>query len=224
MGKLIAIEGLDGSGKTTQIEILGTRLENDGIDAKTISFPNYESESSALVKMYLDGQFGEKPGDVSAYAASVFYAVDRYASFRTGWEDYYKNGGVVISARYTTSNAIHQTSKLPENEWDEYLDWLFETEFGRLGLPKPDLVIFLDMPPEVSQKMMTGRYKGDESKKDIHERDVKYLENCRKAAKYIAEKCDWAVIPCSEKGEPRKIEAISDDIYKEVLKTIGKNK
>lgn len=222
MGKLIAIEGLDGSGKTTQIEILAERLKADGIDAKTISFPNYESDSSALVKMYLAGQFGEKPGDVSAYAASVFYAVDRYASFRTGWEEYYKNGGVVVSARYTTSNAIHQTSKLPENEWDSYLDWLFETEFGKLSLPEPDLVIFLDMPPEVSQKMMTGRYCGDESKKDIHERDIKYLENCRKAARYISEKCGWLVIPCSENGEPRTREDISNDVYKAVLKTIGR--
>lgn len=216
MGKLIAIEGLDGSGKTTQIELLSKRLREEGIPADTISFPNYESDSSALVKMYLAGDFGSKPGDVNAYAASLFFAVDRYASFKTDWEKYYNGGGVVISARYTTSNAIHQTSKLPESEWDSYLDWLFETEFEKMGLPRPDLVIFLDMPPEVSQKMMTGRYHGDETKKDIHERDRGYLDRCRKAATYIAEKNGWHTVGCAENGEPRSRAEIAEEIYSEV--------
>ena len=216
MGKLIAIEGLDGSGKTTQIELLSKRLREEGIPADTISFPNYESDSSALVKMYLAGDFGSKPGDVNAYAASLFFAVDRYASFKTDWGKYYNGGGVVISARYTTSNAIHQTSKLPESEWDSYLDWLFETEFEKMGLPRPDLVIFLDMPPEVSQKMMTGRYHGDETKKDIHERDRGYLDRCRKAATYIAEKNGWHTVRCAENSEPRSREEIAEEIYSEV--------
>ena len=216
MGKLIAIEGLDGSGKTTQIELLSKRLREEGIPADTISFPNYESDSSALVKMYLAGDFGSKPGDVNAYAASLFFAVDRYASFKTDWGKYYNGGGVVISARYTTSNAIHQTSKHTESEWDSYLDWLFETEFEKMGLPRPDLVIFLDMPPEVSQKMMTGRYHGDETKKDIHERDRGYLDRCRKAATYIAEKNGWHTVRCAENGEPRSREEIAEEIYSEV--------
>ena len=222
MGKLIAIEGLDGSGKSTQIELLAKRLEENGIEAKTVSFPNYESDSSALVKMYLGGEFGSNAGDVNAYTASLFFAVDRFASFRTGWQEYFDNGGVVVSARYTTSNAIHQTSKLPENQWDEYLDWLFDTEFCKMSLPKPDLVIFLDMPPEVSQKMLSGRYEGDESKKDIHERDTKYLENCRKAAKYIADKYNWLTVNCAEKGEPRTRADISDEIFEAVKKAIGR--
>jgi len=220
MGKLVIIEGLDGSGKTTQTDLLSKRLSEGGYSVKTVSFPNYESDSSALVKMYLAGEFGSHPDDVNAYTASLFYAVDRYASFRTGWENYYNEGGNVIAARYTTSNAIHQTSKLPENEWDSYLDWLFETEFGKMKLPKPDLVIFLDMPPLVSQKMMTGRYMGDESKKDIHERDTEYLKNCRRAAKYIADKYGWLVISCAENGEPRTIADISDDVYSAVTAAI----
>ena len=141
MGKLIAIEGLDGSGKSTQIELLAKRLEENGIEAKTVSFPNYESDSSALVKMYLGGEFGSNAVDVNAYTASLFFAVDRFASFRTGWQKYFDNGGVVISARYTTSNAIHQTSKLSENEWDEYLDWLFDTEFCK-GICCKSYVLF----------------------------------------------------------------------------------
>ncbi len=213
MGRLIAIEGLDGSGKTTQIELLGERLRAEGIPAEIISFPDYKSDSSALVKMYLSGRFGSKPDDVDPYSASLFFAVDRYASFKTDWGKYYNGGGVVISARYTTSNAIHQASKLPESEWDAYTEWLFDTEFVKMGLPAPDLVIFLDMPPEVSQKMMSGRYSGDESKKDIHERDRGYLESCRRAALHIAESCGWQTVVCSENGAPRSKEAIAQEIY-----------
>ncbi len=222
MGKLIAIEGLDGSGKSTQIELLEKRLEKEGITAKTVSFPCYNSESSALVKMYLAGEFVQNAGDVNAYTSSLFFAVDRYAGFRKGWQEYYDNGGLVVSARYTTSNAIHQTSKLSEDEWDSYLDWLFETEFGKMKLPAPDIVVFLDMPPEVSQKMLSGRYEGDESKKDIHERDTEYLSKCRKAASYIANKYNWSVISCAENGEPRTREAIAEEIFECVKKTIGR--
>ena len=220
MGKLIIIEGLDGSGKSTQTDILAERLDKAGIAVRTVSFPNYDSDSSALVKMYLRGDFGKKPDDVNAYAASLFYAVDRYASFASDWAEHYKNGGTVVAARYTTSNAIHQTSKLPRSEWDGYLAWLTETEFVKMGLPSPDLVIFLDMPTEVSQRMMTARYKGNEEMKDIHERDVAYLESCRKAAAYIAEKYGWLVISCAENGEPRTREDISDEIFAAVLREI----
>ena len=220
MGTLIAIEGLDGSGKSTQIKLLADRLTGEGIPAKTVSFPHYESDSSALVKMYLAGEFGSEPGDVNAYCASLFYAVDRYASFRTDWESYYQKGGVVVSARYTTSNAIHQMSKLPEAEWPGFMEWLFDLEFGKIGLPAPDLVIFLDMPPEVSQKMMTGRYQGDENKKDIHERDEGYLENCRKAAYRLAKQYGWLVIHCAEGDAPRSREAIAEEVFAAVKEKI----
>ncbi len=220
MGKLIVIEGLDGSGKSTQLELLPQNLLKNGIDSKTVSFPDYDSDSSALVKMYLAGQFGKKPGDVNAYAASLFYAVDRYASFKTGWGDYYNQNGIIVSGRYTTSNAVHQTSKMPDGEWRGFLDWLYDLEYNKVAIPKPDKVIFLDMPIEVSQKLMSGRYKGDESKKDIHESDTAYLEQCRKAAMFTAEYSGWTIIPCAKDGEPRSIEDIANDILNETLKVL----
>lgn len=218
MGKLIVIEGLDGSGKSTQLELLPQNLLKQGIESKTVSFPDYDSDSSALVKMYLGGKFGNKPGDVNAYAASLFYAVDRFASYKTTWGNYYNQNGVIVSGRYTTSNAVHQTSKMPENEWKDFLDWLYDLEYNKVGIPKPDKVIFLDMPIEVSQKLLSGRYKGDEAKKDIHESDTAYLDKCRKAAMFTAKYSGWTIIPCSKDGDPRTIEDISKDILNETLK------
>ncbi len=212
MGKLIVIEGLDGCGKTTQIERLPVKLCEKGFDSKVISFPDYNDPSSTLVRMYLGGEFGDSPDAVNAYAASLFYAVDRYASYKRHWSDYYDNGGTVISGRYVESNAYHQMAKLPESEWEAYLSWLYETEYGKTAIPKPDAVIFLDMPVEVSSAMVASRYEGDESKKDIHEKDSAYLNNCRKAAVYAAKKCGWTVINCAENGKPRSIDDISDDI------------
>lgn len=218
MGKLIVIEGLDGSGKSTQLELLPKNLHKNGIDSKTVSFPDYDSDSSALVKMYLGGKFGNKPDDVNAYAASLFYAVDRFASYKTNWGEYYNQNGVIVSGRYTTSNAVHQTSKIPETEWQNFLDWLYDLEYNKVGIPKPDKVIFLDMPIEVSQKLLSGRYKGDEGKKDIHESDTAYLDKCRKAAMFTASYSGWTIIPCAKDGEPRSIEDISNDILAETLK------
>ncbi len=218
MGKLIVIEGLDGSGKSTQLELLPQNLLKQGIESKTVSFPDYDSDSSALVKMYLGGKFGNRPDDVNAYAASLFYAVDRFASYKTTWGDYYNQNGVIVSGRYTTSNAVHQTSKMPENEWKDFLDWLYDLEYNKVGIPKPDKVIFLDMPIEVSQKLLSGRYKGDEAKKDIHESDTAYLENCRKAAMFTARYSGWTIIPCAKDGEARSIEDISKDVLTETLK------
>ncbi len=212
MGKLIVIEGLDGSGKTTQVELLPQKLKEMGIDAKLISFPDYKDPSSTLVRMYLGGEFGDKPDSVNAYAASLFYAVDRYASYKRYWSDFYDDGGVVVCGRYVESNAYHQMAKLPESEWENYLGWLYETEYGKTAIPKPDLVIFLDMPTEVSSALMTSRYKGDETKRDIHEKDRAYLEACRKAAKYAADKCGWTVISCADGKNPRTIEDISEEI------------
>ena len=212
MGKLIVIEGLDGSGKSTQLELLPENLKKFGIETKTVSFPNYDSDSSALVKMYLSGKFGEKPEDVNAYAASCFYAVDRYASYKTDWGKYYENGGTVVAGRYTTSNAVHQASKLPEDKWENFLSWLYDFEYNKVRIPKPDLVIFLDMPIEVSQKLMSKRYSENGGKKDIHESDVDYLNHCRKAALYTAEFSGWKIVSCAKNGEARSIEDIANDI------------
>lgn len=220
MGKLIVIEGLDGCGKSTQLELLPQNLLKNGIESKSVSFPDYDSNSSALVKMYLGGEFGKKPGDVNAYAASLFYAVDRFASYKTNWGDYYNQNGVIVSGRYTTSNAVHQTSKMDESEWQGFLDWLYDLEYNKVGIPKPDKVIFLDMPIEVSQKLLSGRYKGDEAKKDIHESDTAYLDKCRKAAMFTAKYSGWTIIPCAKGGEPRIIEDIAKDILEETLKVI----
>lgn len=218
MGKLIVIEGLDGSGKSTQLDLLYKNLKAKSIDCRSVSFPNYNDPSSTLVKMYLNGNFGKKPSDVNAFAASVFYTVDRYASFKANWGEYYNNGGTVIAGRYTTSNAVHQASKLPESEWESFLSWLYDFEYNKIGIPKPDKVIFLDMPVEVSQKLLTKRYNGDNSKKDIHESDTEYLDRCRKAAVFTAEYSGWETIPCSKNGEARTIDEIAKDVLDSVLK------
>lgn len=219
MGKLIVIDGLDGSGKTTQFDILREKLA--AVTAvKAISFPDYQNPSSALVKMYLNGEIAESAADVNAYAASSFYAVDRYASYKMFWEKNYLNGELILASRYVTSNAIHQMGKLSESKWDSYLEWLADYEYSKLGLPKADMVIFLDMPVEISQRLMSGRYGGDESKKDIHEANVKYLQICRRSALYAAEKLDWRVVPCSRDGEVLSVGEISGklmQLIKEVL-------
>ena len=220
MGKLIVLEGLDGSGKSTQLSILEKTLSDMGFDFKTVSFPEYTLPSCEPVKMYLAGEFGKNPGDVNAYAASLFYAVDRFASFKKGWCDFYNNGGLILAGRYATSNAIHQTSKLDKSEWAEYLAWLEDLEYEKVGIPKPDKVIYLNVPIEVSQKLLSERYDGDESKKDIHEKDMDYLMACRKAAKYASKKCNWNVINCADGNKPRTIESISDEILSIVLKAI----
>lgn len=218
MGKLIVLDGLDGSGKTTQFEIIRKKL-SENHTVKAISFPDYEKPSSALVKMYLNGEIADNAEDVNAYAASSFYAVDRYASYKMFWEDNYRRGELILASRYVSSNAIHQMVKLPEEQWDSYLDWLRDYEYGKLGLPKPDMVIFLDMPVEISQKLMSERYHGDESRKDIHEANVGYLRSCRRSALYAAEKLGWKVVPCSSDGKPLPIEDISSKIL-ELLRLI----
>ncbi len=212
MGRLVVIDGLDGSGKTTQFDRVGEYLERRGTSYKKICFPDYDNPSSALVKMYLAGEFGSDPDAVNAYAASSFYAVDRYASYKKFWQADYAQGRLILAARYTTSNAIHQMAKLPEGEWDAYLAWLEDYEYERLGLPRPDRVIFLDMPPHISQRLMTRRYAGDESKKDIHERDRAYLLSCRASALYAAGRLGWQVITCAEGEEPRAVEDITREL------------
>ncbi len=219
-GKLIVIDGLDGSGKSTQLELVQKKLEDMGVPVKTISFPDYESPSSALVKMYLNGEFSDNPDDINAYAASSFYAVDRYASYMKYWKDDYFSGKLILAARYVSSNAIHQMVKLDESEYDQYLEWLYDYEHKKLGLPPADKVIFLDMPTNISQKLLSKRYNGDESRKDIHEAHVSYLENCRKTALYAANKLDWTVIQCSDGENPLAVEVISENVMKEISKVI----
>ena len=212
MGKLYVIDGLDGCGKSTQFDLLNEAMEKQGGFYRTISFPDYSQPSSALVKMYLGGDLGGSPAAVNAYAASSFYAVDRYASYKCFWEKDYADGATIIAARYTTSNAIHQMTKCPEEEWDTFLAWLEHYEYELLGLPRPDHVIFLDMPIEVSQKLLEKRYCGEAEKKDIHERDVSYLYACRRAALYAAEKLGWTVLPCSDGKLPLSPESIHKSI------------
>ena len=212
MGKLLVIEGLDGSGKDTQTRLLSERLTAAGQANTVISLPHYEDESSALVKLYLGGAFGTKPSDVNAYAASSFYAVDRYAGYKTRWSADYESGKVILANRYTTSNACHQMTKLPRAQWDAFLDWLFTYEYDLLGIPKPDGVIYLDMPVEVSQRLLAGRYAGDENKKDVHERDVAYLAACHEAAAYCAQALGWHRIDCAENGAPKRVEIIADAV------------
>ena len=220
MGKLICFEGLDGSGKSTQEQLLCRRLENENINFKKIKLPNYDDDACALVKMYLQGRFGKNPGDVNAFAASAFYAVDRYVSYNCYWKNEYLAGDVIVSDRYVTSNAYHQLTKLPKEQWDEFLLWLYDFEYNKMGIPKPDCVIYLDMPVNVSQKLMTGRYNGNEEKKDIHEKNVEYLNACREAADYACKKGNWLKIDCSKNGEPLSPEEISEKIYNMVLPVI----
>lgn len=210
-GKLIVIEGLDGSGKSTQIEYLKSKL--NGKNVHQIKLPDYDSESSALVKMYLRGDFGKDPGDVNAYAASAFYAVDRFANYKMKWKSFYDSGDIIISDRYTTSNAYHQATKIDKGERTDFFKWLEDFEYGLIGVPKPDAVIYLDMPIEISQKMMSERYHGDETKKDIHESNLDYLYKCRDAALDAAEKMGWYVVKCSDGDRPRSIESIGDEIF-----------
>ena len=211
MNKLIVIEGLDGSGKATQARLLAGALASQGIRAREVSFPDYDSPSSALVKMYLGGAFGDRPGDVNAFAASTFYAVDRYASFKKDWQADYA-GGVIIADRYTTSNAVHQCSKLDRAQWDAYLEWLFDLEYNRMGIPTPDLVVYLRVDPVVSQGLMMARYEGHAEKKDIHEKDLAYLRRCQRAAEYCAQKLGWRIVDCCEGGQMRSVESIQADI------------
>ena len=212
MGKLIVIDGLDGSGKSTQIARLEQNLKNENVTFRSISFPDYDEPSSALVKMYLAGELGNTADSVNAYAASSFYAVDRYASFKKYWQNDYESDMPIIAARYTTSNAIHQMSKLAREQWDGFLKWLEHYEYTLLGLPKPDKVIFLDMPLDIAQRLLSQRYSGDESKKDIHESNLAYLQQCRESALYAAEKCGWQIVSCGKDGEPLSPEEIADTL------------
>lgn len=218
MGILIAIEGTDSSGKQTQSELLYKALCDKGLKARLVSFPAYESDSSALVKMYLAGEFGTDPKDVNAYAASTFYAMDRFATYRKDWGKDYNDGTIIVADRYVPSNLIHQASKIEcEREKDKFIKWLEDLEYVNLELPCPDATIFLDMPTETAQKLMAERANkiDNSNKKDIHERNSEYLKKSYDNAKGIAEKLSWDVISCADSdGNVRSISDISSDILK----------
>ena len=216
MGKLIVIEGTDGSGKSTQFKKLTDRLAAEGKNFQQLEFPQYSEPSSALIKMYLGGEFGHNPSDVNAYAASAFYAVDRYASYKKVWGEWYENGGLVLSGRYTTSNAVHQASKEPEEKQADFLKWLYEFEYDKLGLPAPDLVIYLDVPTDFTEKMMRRREADTNTSADIHEQDLNYLATCRRTGKAAAAFYNWTVIQCVGNDEMRSIEDIHEEIYRHV--------
>ena len=216
MGKLIVIEGTDGSGKSTQFKALTERLRNEGTEFKTLVFPRYSEPSSALIRMYLGGEFGTNPSDVNAYAASAFYAVDRYASYKQDWGQWYDNGGVIVSDRYTTSNAVHQTSKEPAEKQSEFLRWLYEFEYDKLGLPRPDLTIYLDVPTAFTEKLMRHREASTNTTADIHEKDMAYLATCRETGRSAAKFYNWTIIDCVKDGQMRSIEDIHEEIYAKV--------
>lgn len=220
MGKLIVIEGTDGSGKSTQFKKLTQRLTKEGKLFKTLVFPQYSEPSSALIRMYLGGEFGDKPSDVNAYAASAFYAVDRYASFQKDWGKWYREGGLIVSDRYISSNAVHQTSKeKPENR-EAFLQWLYEFECDKLGMPKPDLTIYLDVPTAFTEKLMRHREAETNTHADIHEQDMSYLATCREMGRTAAKFYGWNVIQCVDQDQMRSIEDIHQEIYELVIKCL----
>jgi len=213
MGKLIVFEGTDGTGKSTQFGLLTRRLQKEGTDFKKLQFPQYLEPSSALIRMYLGGEFGTDPDDVNAYAASTFYAVDRYASYVRLWREYYQGGGLVLSDRYTTSNAVHQGGKVPPEEREAFFSWLYDFEYGKMGLPKPDLVLCLDLPVELAEELLRKREKDTNTRADIHERDEAYMAACRKTACEAAAFYGWKLIECQRGGELRSIEEIHEELY-----------
>lgn len=216
-GKLIVLEGIDGSGKSAQYRRLCARMEKDGIEYNHIVFPRYDKESSALIRMYLGGQFGSRPSDVNAYAASTFYAVDRYAAYRTDWGKIYEQGGLILSDRYTTSNAVHQGSKLPDEELPAFFAWLSDLEYEKMGLPKPDLVLYLDVDVETSLARMRRRQEKTHTSADIHEKDLAYLERCLHTADKAADFYGWTRIPYRKNGLERELEEKNAEIYSILL-------
>ncbi|MGI6028820.1 MAG: dTMP kinase [Candidatus Heteroscillospira sp.] len=216
MGKLIVIEGIDGSGKSTQYAKLKTRLEDEGRAFRSLVFPRYDKPSSALIRMYLGGEFGSDPDAVNAFAASSFYSVDRYASYKTEWEEYYRAGGVLLSDRYTTSNAVHQGAKVPDGERAAYFSWLEDFEFVRLGLPRPDKVIYLSVDVETSMRQMKARQENTGTRGDIHETHAEYLKSCIEAGISACEHYGWTKIDCVRGGAMRSVGDIHEEIYSAV--------
>lgn len=223
MGKLIVIEGTDSSGKETQTKRLFEKLEEKGLKVKKISFPNYDSPACEPVKMYLSGAFGEDAMKVNPYPVSTMYAIDRYASFKTDWEKFYNEDGIIVTDRYVTSNMVHQASKIKDlDEKKEYLNWLEDLEYEKMGIPRPDLVIFLNMPTEMAVKLMAERKNKitGEEKKDIHERDKEYLKESHANACKIANIYNWKEIKCNDGERIKTIEEIGEEVFSLVEKVV----
>lgn len=219
-GKLIVFEGLDGSGKATQTQLFYTFLQNKGLRVRHVSFPDYTSPSSALVKLYLSGAFGSDPQKVNPYAAASFYTVDRFASYQQVWKADYESGAYILADRYTTSNLVYQLPKLPRTQWDAFIEWLLDFEYQKCELPRPDMTLYLDTPPKVSQKLLENRYAGDTSQEDIHEKDTAFQAACREAALYAAKQLHWTIVPCMGKNRLRSPDAIHADIQLAVKKCL----
>ena len=213
MGKLIVFEGIDGSGKSTQFDMMCTRLTEEKHDFKRLVFPRYSEPSSALIRMYLSGDFGKDPDSVNAYAASSFFAVDRYASFIRDWRDYYLSGGLILTDRYTTSNILHQGAKIPDDQREEFFSWLYTYEFDLIGLPRPDLVIYMDIDVEFAVKRLLRRQTQTDTNADIHENDITYLRNCAKSGEKAAAQFGWHRINCIENGTERDKNVMHTEIY-----------
>ena len=213
MGRLIVFEGIDGSGKSTQFELLCSRYAEEGLEFRRLSFPRYEEQSSALIKMYLGGEFGNEPDAVNAYAASAFYAVDRFASFVQDWRGFYECGGLVLTDRYTTSNAVHQGAKMPPDQRERFFKWLYDFEFTLIGLPAPETVIYLEISAAQAAKRLRRRQDETGTVGDIHEKDEPYLENCVQSANHAAAHYGWHSIACMSGAHERSAEEIHREIY-----------
>ena len=215
-GRLIVFEGTDGSGKATQSRLLCEHLQRESIPYKNITFPRYGKPSAAMVQEYLDGNLGRRPGDVNAYAASLMFSMDRYASYKQDWGAFYEAGGLVIADRYTTSNAVHQGSKLEGAAQAEFFTWLYDLEYDKMGLPKPDLVLCLDMPTELAHLLREKRDTQGVGDRDIHEHAERYLARCRETARLAAKYYGWTLISCVKDGQLRSIEDIHEEIYRHI--------
>ena len=223
MGKLIVIEGTDSSGKETQTKKLYERLEKEIANVRKLSFPNYKSPACEPVKMYLAGAFGDNALDINPYPVSTMFAIDRYASYKMEWEKFYQDGGIIVTDRYTTSNMVHQASKIESiDKKNEYLDWLEELEYSKMGIPRPDLIIFLNMPTETAAELMAQRKNKitGEDIKDIHEKDISYLKKSYENACNIAKKYNWLEIKCVENGRLKTIDEIGEEIFSVVEKIL----
>lgn len=221
-GKLIVLEGIDGSGKSAQYRRICEKLKRDEIEYTHIVFPRYDNESSALIRLYLSGAFGQRPDDVNAYTASTFFAVDRFAAYKQDWGEKYRDGSFILSDRYTSSNAVHQGSKLPDDELNDFFRWLADLEYSKMGLPKPDLVIYLDVSIELSLARMRRRQQKTNTHADIHEKDIAYLRRCLHTADKAADFFGWHRVPFLKDGEERNIDEKNEEIYQLILSELKK--
>jgi dTMP kinase len=212
-GKLIVIEGTDGSGKGTQTALLAEALKKQGKTVHTVEFPQYGTPGAAMVEQYLNGKLGTAE-EVGPYRASLLYAMDRYSKLQdlTTWLE---NGDIIICNRYVTANMGHQAGKLPQHERDAFLQWVDNLEYELIGLPRPDAVLLLIMPYKIATKLVEDKghreYIGGQ-KKDIHEADQSHLQKAEEAFRYVAEKEKWHIVNCNDNDEPRTREAINKDI------------